>query len=144
MLSQVCDSYMVHALRAHAGWTIRRIARALHIPRTSIHRLSTKARQGKFKVEKRSGRPKIITPPIRQKLVALVTASSHNSRLPFSSLANLIGHRVSQEVIWQAPHEDCSTAEWLGRNLFLPTKSSNADMTSLSVTPTGELSTGEG
>lgn len=48
--------YMVHALWVHAGWTIRRIARTLHIPQTTVHRLSTKAKQGKFKVDKRSGR----------------------------------------------------------------------------------------
>ena len=98
--------YMVHAWRAHAGWTIRRIAPALHIPRTTVHRLSTRARQGKFKVDKWSGRPKIITPSIRQKLVTIVTASSHNCCLPFSSLANLIGLRVSQDVIQQGLRED--------------------------------------
>jgi len=36
--------YMVHALQAHAGWKIRRIACTPHIPRTTIYRLSTKAR----------------------------------------------------------------------------------------------------
>jgi len=98
--------YIVHALRVHAGWTIQRIARSLHIPQTTVHRLSIMAKQGKFKVDKRSRRPRIITPHIRQKLVTIVTASSHNRRLPFSSLANLIGICISQDVIRQALHED--------------------------------------
>ena len=100
--------YMAYALRVHAGWTIRRIARTLHIPNTTIHRLTYKARQGtfKFKADKRSGRPKIITPPLRQKLVTIVTACSHNRRLPFASLANLVGIRVSRDTIRQALQED--------------------------------------
>ena len=72
----------------------------------TVHCLSIKTKQGKFKVDKRSGRPKIITPHLRQKLVTIVTASSHNRSLPFSSLANLIGIRVSQDVIRQALHQD--------------------------------------
>jgi len=72
----------------------------------TVHCLSIKAKQGKFKVDMHSGRPKIITPHLRQKLVTIVTASSHNRSLPFASLANLIGIRVSQDVIGQALHQD--------------------------------------
>ena len=100
--------YMAYALRVHAGWTIRRIARTLHIPNTTVHRLTQKTRQGtfKFKSDKRSGRPKIITLPLRQKLVTIVTTSSHHRRLPYASLVNLVGIRVSQDTTRQALQED--------------------------------------
>ena len=38
-ISQV-HRHAIHSLRAHADWTIRRIAQQLNIPRSTIHRLS--------------------------------------------------------------------------------------------------------
>jgi len=96
----------IYALRVHAGWTIRRIAQNLNIPRSTTHRLSVEGQHGKFKAKQRTGRPQIVTPIIRNKLVSIATASAHNRRLPFSSLASLIGLRLSTEVVRRALREE--------------------------------------
>jgi len=83
----------------HAGWTIRPMAQTLNISRSTIQRLSKEGQQGKFQPKQRSGRPRIITPIIRQKLVSVATASAHNHHLPYFSLANLVGVRISAAVV---------------------------------------------
>lgn len=104
-ISQV-RRHAIHSLRAHAGWTIRRSAQQLNIPRSTIHRLSHQSQQGRFKPKKRSGRPRIVTPIIRQKLVSVATATAHNRRLPYASLSALIGVRMSPAVVGAALQEE--------------------------------------
>jgi len=78
----------IRALRNHAEWTFRRIAQEVGVAVSTVFSIcSAPATPRKTKV----GRPKILTTPIRKRLVDFATASQKNRRLPYTEVAELAG-----------------------------------------------------
>lgn len=93
----------IYALREYGRWTIRKISRTLCIPRSTVHRICQRG-PNDLAPRYRSGRPSLITPTIRRRLIEIATASSQNRRLPLASIARLAGIRASSKALRQAFH----------------------------------------
>jgi len=75
-------------LRNHAQWTFHRIAQEVEVAVSTVFSIcSAPATPRKTKV----GRPKVLTTPIRKRLVDFATASQKNRRLPHREVAELAG-----------------------------------------------------
>ena len=78
----------IRGLRDHAEWTFRHIAQEVGVALSTVYSIC-KAPATPRKVK--PGRPKILTAPIRKRLVDFATASQRNRRLPFTEVAELAG-----------------------------------------------------
>ena len=78
----------IRGLRNHAEWTFRRIAQEVGVAVSTVYSIcKTPATPRKVKL----GRPKVLTTPIRKRLVDFATASQKNRRLSFTEVAELAG-----------------------------------------------------
>ena len=89
----------IYTLSEKAGWTPRRIAKALNISVTQVyyslsHRFTPQKR--------RSGRKSIIDTPHRKRLIEFVTSSKRTRRMRFIDVANELGWGVSESAIRRA------------------------------------------
>jgi len=78
----------IQGLHDHAEWTFRRIAKELGVAVCTVYSICRAAATPR---KPKPGRPKVLTTPIRQKLVDFATASQMNRRLPFTQVAELAG-----------------------------------------------------
>ena len=89
----------VRGLRTHAAWTFRRIAEEIGIAASTAFSIC-QAPTTPHKVK--PGRPRILTTPIRKRLVDFATASQKNRRLPLREVAELAGVNASADVLCTA------------------------------------------
>ena len=78
----------IRGLRTHASWSFRRIAREVGVAVSTVFSIC-KAPSTPTKVK--PGRPKILSTPIRKRLIEIATSSQQNRRLPYSEVAALAG-----------------------------------------------------
>jgi len=62
----------IHGLRNYAAWTFRRIAQEIGIATSTVYSI---CQPPATPHGKRSGRPKVLTTPIRKRLIDFATAS---------------------------------------------------------------------
>ena len=86
----------VRGLRNHAAWTFRRIAEEIGIAVSTVFTIC-QAPATPHKVK--PGRPRILTSPIRKRLINFATASQKNRRLPLREVAELAGVKASSNVL---------------------------------------------
>lgn len=78
----------IRGLHNHAEWTFRRMAQEVGVAVSTVYSIrKAPATSRKAKL----GRPKVLTTPIRKRLVDFATASQKHGQLPFTEVAELAG-----------------------------------------------------
>ena len=89
----------IRGLREHAAWSFRHIAQEVGIAVSTVYSI---CRAPATPQKEKIGRPKLITTPIRQLLVATATASQANRRLPLTQVAEIAEVQASGETLRDA------------------------------------------
>lgn len=88
----------IQALRHIAFWPYRKIADAVKLPLTTVYRTAHQYSTPTINKGKR-GRPLLLSPEARSKLVELATTSAENRRKPFTEIAYLAGVQASEKTL---------------------------------------------
>jgi len=89
----------IRALHYHAGWTFRRIAHDIGVATSTVFSICSSPTTPK---KQKPGRPKLLTTPIRKRLIEFATSSQANRRLPFTEVAEQAGVIASVETLHNA------------------------------------------
>jgi len=89
----------VRALRQHATWSFRHIAREVGIAVSTVYSICSAPATPQ---KKRMGRLRLLTTPIRKRLVATATASQQNRHLPLLQVAEIADIVASSETLRDA------------------------------------------
>ena len=82
----------VRALREHAAWSFRRIAHEIGVATSTVFSICSSPITPQ---KPKPGRPKLLTTPIRKRLIDFATASQANRRLPLTEIAEQAGVQAS-------------------------------------------------
>lgn len=89
----------IRGLRNIAAWPFRKIGTELGIPLTTVFNV---CQQPSTPHRPRMGRPKILTTPIRKRLIQHATASQENRRKSLNQIAEEAGITVNERTLRQA------------------------------------------
>jgi len=89
----------IRALREHAAWPFRRIAHEIGVATSTVFSICSSPTTPQ---KQKPGRPKLLTTPIRKRLVDFATASQANRRLPLTEVAERAGVKASLETLRNA------------------------------------------
>ena len=82
----------VHAVREHAAWSFRRIVHEIGVATSTLFSICSSSITNQ---KPKSGQPKLLTTPIRKRLIDFATASQANRLLSLTEIAEQAGVQAS-------------------------------------------------